>query len=163
VSEIEYLHYVKTKEQSGSKYSVVTLQLADGSRYPYPGKIETIEGEIDKNTGSIAFRARFPNPGHILKHGASGKVTITTVLSGVLLVPQKAVFEVQDKNYVFLLNKDSSVTMQSFIPMAKIAQSYAVKTGLTAGDKIVFEGTQNIKHGSKIQPSLIAPDTLISR
>ncbi|MHA4847176.1 efflux RND transporter periplasmic adaptor subunit [Flavitalea antarctica] len=163
VSEIEYLHYVKTKEKSGSKYSDVTLQLADGSRYPYPGKIETIEGEIDKSTGSIAFRARFPNPGHILKHGASGKVNITTDMDKVVLVPQRAVFEVQDKNYVFLLNKDSSVTMQSFVPAAKVAQSYAVKSGLTAGDKIVLEGAQNLRHGTKIDPRMVTSDTLLSR
>ena len=163
VSELENLHYVKTKEKSGSKYSDVTLQLADGSRYPYPGKIETIEGEIDKSTGSIAFRGRFPNPDHILKHGASGKVNITTTMHSVLLVPEKAVFEVQDKNYVIVLNKDSSVTMQSFTPTAKIAQSYAVKAGLNAGDRIVYEGTQNIKHGTKIQPRYLSQDTISSR
>ncbi|RYG00465.1 MAG: efflux RND transporter periplasmic adaptor subunit, partial [Chitinophagaceae bacterium] len=161
VSEIEYLHYIKTREKSGSKYSDVTLILADGTEYDQPGKIETMEGEMDNSTGSIAFRARFDNPKRILKHGSSGKVTLTTNMHKAVLVPQKAVFEVQDKNYVFLLNPDQTVTMQSFEPLTKIAQSYVVRSGLKAGDQIVYEGIQNIKHGTKIQPKQVPTDSLI--
>ncbi|MET0298629.1 MAG: efflux RND transporter periplasmic adaptor subunit [Flavitalea sp.] len=161
VSEIEYLQYIKTKEKSGSKYSDVNLVLADGTEYDQPGKIETLEGEIDNSTGSIAFRAKFSNPKKILKHGSSGKITLTTQMQNAILIPQKAVFEVQDKNYVFVLNDDQTVKMQSIEPLTKIAQSYIVKSGLEPGDRIVYEGIQNIKHGTKIQPRNLSSDSSI--
>jgi RND family efflux transporter MFP subunit len=160
VSEIEYLQYIKTKEKNSSKYNDVELILADGTLYSSPGKIETMEGEIDNSTGSIAFRARFNNPKKILKHGSSGKITLTTEMKDAILVPQKAVFEVQDKNYVFVLQPDSTVVMTSFDPLTKIAQSYIVRSGLKAGDKIVYEGILNIKHGASIHPRLVAADSV---
>jgi membrane fusion protein (multidrug efflux system) len=87
----------------------ILLQLADNSRHKHPGKIQTIEGEFDRNTGTIAFRAIFPNPEMVLKHGASAKVLIKNELKKVLLIPQKATFEIQDKFYVFVVDKDNKI------------------------------------------------------
>ena len=75
----------------------VQLNLADGSRYKFDGAIETMTSQFDQGTGSIAFRAKFPNPGSMLRHGYSGMVVLTNSADSVLMLPQKAVFEIQDR------------------------------------------------------------------
>lgn len=154
VSENEYLHY--KKESPGSRNNDVELVLADGSAYKHAGKIETVDGEFDETTGSIAFRAKFPNPGKLLRHGATGKVRLTAPAKDALIVPQKSVFEIQDKNYVFVVDADNTVKMKSVIPQTRLAQYYIIKDGLSSGDKIVYEGVQNIKEGSRIQPLAVS-------
>lgn len=150
ISENEYLHY--KKETSKKRDNVVQLLLADGSTYNQPGKIETVEGEFDEGTGSIAFRARFANPAKLLRHGASGKIRMTSQEEGALMIPQKSVFEIQDKNYVFLFGADSTVKMRSIVPETRISDYYIIKEGLTSGDKILYEGAQSIKEGTRIEP-----------
>jgi RND family efflux transporter MFP subunit len=153
VSENEYLHYIKSKQHNKATHSdSVKLILADGTRYGQEGLIETIEGEIDESTGSIAFRAKFANPNKILKHGSSGKVELNASANKVIMVPQKAVMEIQDKNFVFVLNKDNTVKMKSFVPRTRIDNYYIVKSGLSTGDKIVFEGIQTVSDGTAITP-----------
>jgi len=154
VSENEYLHHIKSRKHTADSAWLgdVQLQLADGSLYPYPGKIETGEGEFDKGTGAIAFRAKFPNPSKVLKHGATGKIIITNDVAEALLVPQKAVFEIQDKNYVFVVDQANIVHQQNFIPKQRIGAYYIVQSGLAPGDVLVYEGIQTIKDGTKIAP-----------
>lgn len=150
VSESEYLQYRKT--DVNARNTKVALQLADESHYPFPGDIETVEGEFDESTGSIAFRAKFPNPSRLLKHGASGKVRLTTEVNAALIIPQKAVFEIQDKNYVFVVKPDNTVRMQVITPRTRVAQYYIIKEGLNEGDRIVYEGIQSLREGEHIQP-----------
>jgi len=155
VSETEYLEYSRSHESPSER--TIDLILADGSAYPHVGKIETLESEFEQNTGSIAFRARFPNPAKLLKHGASGKVVLTNKLENALLVPQKAVFEMQDKNYVYILDSTDRVKMKSFESGTRINHSYIVRSGLTPGAKIVYEGVRNLREGMKIDPQIIQP------
>lgn len=152
ISENEYLQFVRNKKGRFAQDKETTLILSDGTQYPIKGKIQTHESSFSDKTGSIAFRAMFPNPKHMLKHGASGKVQLTSELDNSLLVPQKSVFEIQDKNYVFVLQKGNTVKMKSFVPKLRIAEYYVVESGLDAGDHIVYEGVQNVKDGSKVQP-----------
>ena len=150
ISENEYLHY--RKETAKKRDNIVQLLLADGSVYNQPGKIETVEGEFDEGTGSIAIRARFSNPAKLLRHGASGKIRMTSQEDDVLIIPQKSVFEIQDKNYVFIVGADSTVKMRSIVPEARVSEYYIIKEGLTSGDKILYEGAQTIKEGMRIEP-----------
>ncbi len=150
VSESEYLRY--RKEAANSRNNKVNLVLADGEPYKDSGVIETVDGEFDEATGSIAFRAKFPNGEKLLRHGASGKIRLTVPADKVLLIPQKCVFEIQDKNYVFLVTPDNTVKMKGIIPQARLSDAYLIKEGLEIGDKIVYEGVQNIKEGVKILP-----------
>lgn len=150
VSESEYLIYRKTSSKNRS--NTVSLLLADGTKYPFDGKIETVEGEFDESTGSIAFRARFPNPSKLLKHGASGKVRLFTEANDVLIIPQKSVFEIQDRSYVFAVNPDNTVSMKPVVPQSRIAQSYIISEGIEEGEKILYEGVQNVQDGSEIIP-----------
>lgn len=155
VSEREYLEYIKSKGET-EENNVVRLILADGSPYPYEGLIETMEGEFNANTGSIAFRARFPNPEKILKHGATGKVILSNKIRNAIIIPQKAVFEIQDRNFVYVVDEDNQVQMRSFIPRARFSHYYIVESGLKVGENLVFEGIQNIKDGMTITPKIVS-------
>lgn len=161
VSETEYLRYTKSLAKGADHYKKVRLQLADGTTYHHTGKIETIEGEFEENTGSIAFRARFPNPDKLLKHGASGKVKLSSELDSALIIPQKAVFEMQDKNYVFVVGPDNKVKMRSFTPQTRFAHFYIVETGLKPGERVVCEGVRSIRDGMQIKPRPVAIDSLL--
>lgn len=163
VSESEYLQYMKTKAtNTDSKSNQVRLILADGSRYPHIGNIETMEGEFKASTGSIAFRARFPNPEKILKHRATGRISLSSTIKNALIVPQKAVFEIQDKNYVFLVDSADQVVMRNFIPKTRFSHYYIVESGLKSGDRIVFEGIQNLQEGMQISPQLVGMDSILA-
>lgn len=158
VSENEYLEYVKTRGANATEHRMVDLMLADGSFFSQKGKIETMEGEFDEGTGSIAFRARFANPAKLLKHGSTGTVRLANTIDDALLVPQKAVFEIQDKSFVYVVGKDNQVKMKSFVPRTRYAHYYIVQSGLEPGEKIVYEGVQTLKDGAKITPKLVSGD-----
>ena len=159
VSETEYLEYQKSHKGPNNK--TVTLILADGTPYSWPGKVETVEGEFESSTGAIAFRARFPNPQKLLKHGATGNIQLENALEDALIIPQKAVFEMQDKNYVFVVGEGNKVSMRSFMPGARLANCYVVKDGLQPNERIVCEGTQSIRDGMRIHPVNIPLDSLL--
>ncbi len=152
VSEDAYLKLNKANK-NGMKYDSVTLSLTDGSIYPLKGIIETNTGEIDPSTGSLTFRAKFHNPKGILKHGASGKIILPIPTKQALLVPQKAAFEIQDKHFVFVINKQNKVYQRSFEPAGRLGDFYIIKKGLQEGEKIVLEGIQNLKDGDVIKPN----------
>ncbi|MEB0262824.1 MULTISPECIES: efflux RND transporter periplasmic adaptor subunit [unclassified Mucilaginibacter] len=151
--ENEYLQYERTKNIAKNKGSdKVKLVLSDGSKYQYTGDIETVEGEIEQSTGSINFRARFPNPKKLLRHGATGKIFLTHKADSVILVPQQAVFDIQDKSYVYIVDLKNKLHMRAFTPLMRLSHSYIVKAGLNSGDRILYEGIQNAHDGMVIQP-----------
>lgn len=152
VSENEYLQYKKEQRDGHEQNKTLQLILANGTPYAYSGRIETIDGEFNDNTGAIAFRARFPNPHKLLKHGATGKVRLTGAVQNAILVPQKSVFEVQDRNNVFVLGAGNVIRQRSFAVNQRVAQYYIVQDGLKPGEKIVYEGIQDLRDGMKISP-----------
>jgi RND family efflux transporter MFP subunit len=152
LSEIDYLNYMTNGEK---ETKTVSLKLANDVLYGYKGKIEMIESEFDRTTGNIAFRARFPNPHAILKHGANGKVIVSKKLKSALLIPQKSTFEIQDKLYVFVVNQEGVLEQRNIIPKMRFPDFYVVKSGLSKVEKILFEGAENKKDGNKIHPVLI--------
>lgn len=157
VSEKEYLELAsKSKEEK----QMVSLILANGQHHPYKGSVETIEGEFDKNTGNIAFRAKFPNPELLLKHGASGKVQLTNHLKNAMLIPQKSTFEIQGNLYVFVVDNTNTIQMRKIVPALRMSQLYAISSGLSVTDKFIFEGIQRVKEGDKIEPELVNFSTL---
>jgi membrane fusion protein (multidrug efflux system) len=158
VTENEYLQFMRDKEitESDSVNQEITLILSDGGIYPYKGKLETMEADFEKGTGSIAFRVRFPNPEQLIKHGASGKVLMTSRLDNVYLIPQKSTFDIQDFSYVYLLDENNVVKVRSFKPIQRFGVFY-VTEGFEENDRIIFEGIQMVKDGQKILP-LLVPD-----
>lgn len=151
VSEREYLEYVFGREERGE--DIVELVLADGRIYPFEGKIETVEGTIG-NTGNIAFRARFDNPQGIIKHGASGKVRLRRPVREALIVPQKSTFEIQDKTFVYIVDDDNIVRMRRVVPRFRLTHIYVLASGLSPGDRILYEGIQRVSDGQSITPDL---------
>lgn len=163
VSEGEYLEYIKSRiNHSDNNNKLVNLVLADGTPYQHIGSIETMEGEFHSGTGSIAFRARFPNPNMLLKHGATGTIRMSRNIEGAIMVPQKAVFEIQDKNFVFVVDEHNQVRMRNFIPLTRFAHYYIVESGLKPGDRIVYEGIQEVRDGMQIVPKPIGPDSVVT-
>ncbi|MFD1141661.1 efflux RND transporter periplasmic adaptor subunit [Larkinella insperata] len=163
VSEKEYLEYIKkAKNRTKQSSQEVDLLLADNTPYGQPGKIETMESVFDDGSGTIAFRARFPNPNKVLKHGATGKIRLKNEVDNAVLVPQKAVFEIQDKNYVYVVDTANKVKMRSFVPQSRLAQFYLVKSGLEPGERVVYEGIQNIREGMQIVPQEMSSDSLLT-
>jgi membrane fusion protein (multidrug efflux system) len=145
VSEETYLQFSKI-----DKGRDVQLVLADNSVYPCPGKVETVESEIDKGTGNIAFRARFENPGNVLKNGSGGKVILKKSVSHALLIPQKCTMDVQDKQFVYVLDANNVAHMKQIMPLYRIPNYYILASGLSPTDRVLYEGLQVVKDGDKI-------------
>ncbi|QHV94535.1 efflux RND transporter periplasmic adaptor subunit [Spirosoma endbachense] len=164
VSEKEYLAYVKKHRKNPSEgIQTVEMLLADDSKYAHKGKIETVESVFEEGAGTIAFRARFPNPEKLLRHGSSGKIRLANDVDDALLVPQKAVFEVQDKNYVYIVDASNKVKSRSFVTQGRVDQYYLVQSGLEPGERVVYEGIQNVRDGMQIIPEAVSADSLSSQ
>jgi membrane fusion protein, multidrug efflux system len=161
VSEPEYLDY-KSRAKNAEK-NTATLLLANNQPHKYKGVIETIEGEFDKNTGSIAFRAKFPNPELLLKHGETGKVQLTNSIKDALIIPQKATFEMQDKIYVFVVDEKNTVHTRNIAIKQKLPNLYIIESGVTTNDKILLEGIQFVKDDDKIQTVFVPAKQVIER
>jgi len=161
VSEKEYLNF--TNEKRNDAKNNISLLLANGQTHRYKGTVETIEGEFNKSTGNIAFRAKFPNPDLLLKHGSSGKVQLTNEIKSALLIPQKATFEIQDKFYVFLVDANNVVKQRNIVIKQRLPHLYVIESGLSATEKFVYEGIQNVKEGDQIQADFIPMQQVISQ
>lgn len=155
VSENEYLEYERARQKSNGGKATVELELADGTFFNHRGTIETMEGAFDESTGSIAFRAKFANPEGLLKHGSTGTIRLTNSVNDAILIPQQAAFEIQDKNFVYVLGNDNKVTTRSFIPRSRLSTFYVINSGLKSGEKIVCEGIQGLKDGTVIKPKIV--------
>ncbi len=145
-----------------SKLPQVSLKLADGSIFASKGKIETLSGVIDPATGAASVRASFPNTGNVLRSGSTGQVLIPTIYSGVMVIPQKATYEIQDKKFVYLLSDSSTVQAWGItVSPLSTGSNYIVTSGLKSGDRIVVEGISSIRNGMKIKP--ITPEESAAR
>jgi len=133
------------------KHHKIELVLPNGHKYQYNGSLKTAESEIDPTTGSIRYKVAFPNPDHLIKHGASGKLEISNYKNAAIIIPQKSTFSIQDKTYVFVVDKQKKVKMKNIGISETLRDSYIVESGLVKGDIIIYEGTQAVKDGETIQ------------
>jgi len=157
INENEYLRYMRQKIESKGEEALaedLKLILSDGEIYQHAGTLETMEADFERGTGSIAFRVRFPNPDGLLKHGASGKIQMSSELNDIFLIPQKSTFEIQDFNYVYVVDKENTVKVRSFKPIRRHDVYYATE-GFQNGDRIIYEGIQQVKDGLKILPKAV--------
>jgi membrane fusion protein (multidrug efflux system) len=161
VSEPEYLDYETNAKGRGN--SKVSLLLANNSPLPYKGDVETIESEFDSETGNIAFRARFPNPDKLLKHGETGKVLMTVPVKNALIIPQKATYEIQDKKYVFVVDRNNIVRSRNIAVSGEMADLYVIGSGISEKDRILLEGVQKVKDDDKINYEYQLPSKVISQ
>jgi len=161
VSELEYLDYKARTEKDGK--GTASLLLANNQLHKYKGVIETIEGEFDREMGSIAFRAKFPNPDLLLKHGETGKVQLKMEMKDALVIPQEATYEIQDKIYVYVVDKNNTVKSRNITVRQKLSNLYVVASGLSASDKILLEGVQSVKEDDQIQSEYIPAKKVIEQ
>lgn len=148
VPEAEYLDF-KAHEKKDSVMRV-KLKMANSQMFDYPGIVETIEADFNNETGNIAFRATFPNPKGLLRHGETGNIQMAVPFRNALIIPQKATFEILEKKYVFVIDKDDVVKQKEIKLAAELSDVYIVKSGLAKGDKILLEGLRKVKDGDKI-------------
>ena len=148
VPEAEYLNYKShLKKDSIMK---VKLMMANGELFGYTGVVKTIAADFNNETGNIAFRATFANPNGLLRHGQTGNVVATAPLMKALIIPQKATFEVLEKRYVFVVDKDNVVHQREITIAAELPDLYIIASGLTQEDKIVLEGIRKVRNDEKI-------------
>jgi len=160
VSEPEYLEYqTNIKDRADKK---VSLLLANNKVYKDKGNVEIIESEFNNETGNIAFRARFPNPDKLLKNGETGEVQMVVPLHQALVIPQKSTYEIQDKVYVFVVDKNNVVRSRNIVIASEMPDLYVVSSGIAANDKILLEGVQKVKDDEKIKYEYRAPKDIIS-
>ena len=158
LGEKDYLNLFAGKNME--KIKKIDLLMANDVLHPFPGKIETAETEVDRNTGNIAIRARFSNPDHLLKHGSSGKIRIMREIKNALLIPQKSSFEIQDKIFVFVLDTNNIIQSRQIQIGFRVHHFFSVISGISQKDRVLFEGFQHVKDGDQIEPKLMNWDQL---
>lgn len=135
-------------------YPEVKLKLSDGSYYASAGKFSTMTGLLDNTTGSATVRVQFANQNGMLRSGSTGSVVIPMHVDDVILIPQNATTEIQDKKYAYVVGKDNKVESRAIEVLANNdGQNYVVVAGLSDGERIVVEGVGiTVRDGSVINP-----------
>ncbi|HFI4795567.1 TPA: efflux RND transporter periplasmic adaptor subunit [Elizabethkingia anophelis] len=151
ISEANYITYSKEGIFSGDSGNI-QLILADGSVYNQKGRVEAGSGNIDKATGSITMKAIFPNPDKLLRSGGAGKIVIGRTVDNIVQLPITSVKDIQDKFFVFKLADSSKVAMAPIQIDGKTKDTYYVKSGVKAGDKIAVNRIDMLQDGMKVQP-----------
>lgn len=167
VNEKQGLAFFQDAEGKSSREKIqtlpaVTLVLADGTEYEEKGKVETISGQINTQTGSYNVRAGFPNPSGMLRSGSSANVRIPTYVEEALLIPQKATYELQGKRFVYVAGADS-VVKATEVKVRDLpgGQLFVVDEGVVVGDRVVIEGVGILTEGTRIVPVSVDRDSLL--
>jgi membrane fusion protein (multidrug efflux system) len=158
VPEAEYLGYMADRAQHEAEDSI-ELSLANHTTFPQPGKIGAIEAQFNNETGNIAFRADFPNPDRLLRHGQTGTILIHRTLHNATVIPQRAIFDLLDKRYVWVIGEDD-VAHQRLITISKheLEDIFVIEGGLDVKDKIVLEGVRLVEEGQKVEYEFRNPE-----
>ncbi|WP_337043061.1 efflux RND transporter periplasmic adaptor subunit [Emticicia sp. 17c] len=159
VPEAEYLNYRSGANKNPMK---VRLRMANHEIFPYPGIVETIEADFNNETGNIAFRATFPNPNRLLRHGETGNIMVDKPLKNALIIPQKATFEILDKKYVFVVDDKSVVKQRQINILAEMQDLYAISDGLAENEKILLEGLRKVHNNDKISYRFEKPESVFT-
>ncbi|MDB5256401.1 MAG: efflux transporter periplasmic adaptor subunit [Chitinophagaceae bacterium] len=160
VPESEYLDY-KAHQTNKDSLMKVNLIMANHQLFDYPGYVKAIEADFNNETGNIAFRATFPNPKGLLRHGETGTIEVNVPLKGALLIPQKATFEILDKKYVYVIDKNNVVKSRRVTVGAEMPDLYAIISGLAETDKILLEGLRKVRENDTITYEYENPNKMI--
>ncbi len=160
VPEAEYLDYKAHKQ--GNEPTKVQLRMANGQIYNHTGVIETIEADFDNTAGNIEFRATFPNPDKLLRHGETGTILMAKPYPNAMLIPQKATFDIMDKTYVYVINPEGKLEQRLIKIEASLPHLFIIKDGLKDDDKILLEGLRKVHSGEKVEIDLRPPEKVRS-
>jgi membrane fusion protein (multidrug efflux system) len=138
-------------EKAVAAFPPVSLTLASGDTCAVKGRVESISGVVDSSTGSVSARAVFPNTDGLLLSGSTGSIVISNEMKQVIVIPQSATYEIQDKTYAWrIINGKAESTIITVLPTSD-GKSYVVTSGLTVGDVIVAKGAGYVKEGQEIE------------
>lgn len=165
VSESEYLAWRKRfpteiTRAAADKSLQLELILADGSTYPHQGTFYFADNKVNESTGAIRIAALFPNPGNILRPGGYGKVRAATqIQQGALLVPQRAVSELQGGYQVAIVDAQNKVSIRTIQVGDRVGSQWIVSDGLKSGERVIVEGVQKVRPGMQVNPKPFAEQT----
>jgi membrane fusion protein, multidrug efflux system len=154
VPEAEYLDFVNNKKGIGA--DKVKLKMANQQLFSNTGVVETIEADFNNETGNIAFRATFPNPKGILRHGETGNILMPVSLKNAIIIPQKATFDVLDKKFVYVVNENNVLEAKQITIAQEMPHLYIIASGLGPKDKILAEGLGKVKNNEKIKYEFVS-------
>jgi membrane fusion protein, multidrug efflux system len=160
VSETQYLKYMAARKQHEEE-DKIELELADETKFPQSGKIGAIQGDFDDETGNIAFRADFPNPDGLLRHGQTGTVLIHQKLQNAIVIPMRATYEILDKQYVYVVDKNDVVHQRQISIQSEDEDIFVIKKGVDASDRIVLDGTRQVRDGDKVEYEFRTPEEVL--
>lgn len=160
VSESEYLKY--KSQLPDDRPTAVKLVMANGQPFDQPGKVETIEADFNNGTGTLAFRATFPNPKGLLRHGETGKIVMTVPLKNALVIPQKATFDVLDRKFVYVVDAKNVVQSRPITVTAELPHVFVVESGLDEHDKIIVDGLRKVRDGAVVEVDLKSPSDVLA-
>ena len=161
VPEAQYLEYMAGLKQDKEDHKI-ELVLANQNKFPQSGKIGAIEAQFNNETGNIAFRADFPNPDRLLRHGQTGNVLIHRTLMNAIVIPQRATFEILDKRYVYVVGKDDVVHRREIVIQHEMDDIFVIEKGLDVNDKIVLEGVRQVRDGEKVEYEFRKPEEALA-
>lgn len=161
VPEAEYLNYKSNVTEEN--LLKVQLVMANNQLFKHSGEVKTIEADFNNETGNIAFRATFPNPERLLRHGETGNVQMRIPIKNAILIPQKATYEVLEKKYVFVVDKNNVAHSREITIESEMPDLYVVKTGLSDNERILLEGIRKVKDGEKIEYKYETPKDVFPR
>jgi membrane fusion protein, multidrug efflux system len=161
VPEAEYLDYItRAKAKNALK---VKLQMANNKLFAHEGVVETIEADFNNETGNIAFRATFPNPEGVLRHGETGNILMPSFLDDAMLIPQKATFEILDKKFVFVVDDKGVVQSRQITVGREMPHLYEVIEGIMPSDKILVEGLRKVKSNQQIKFDFVDQNRILAQ
>jgi membrane fusion protein (multidrug efflux system) len=162
IPEREYLFYARTREErrsAGGADLPLELVLGDGSVHPHPGSFVFVDRNVDPRTGTILLEAAFANPGGIVRPGQYGRVRAAVDFKrGAILVPQRAVRELQGVYSVAVVGQDDTIEVRTVQAADRIGALWVIDSGLAAGERIVVEGLQKVRPGIKVQAETVSID-----
>lgn len=161
VPEAEYLDY-KLHQSEDERIKQVQIRMANGQIFNQTGVIETIEADFDNSAGNIEFRATFANPDRLLRHGETGTILMARPYKNAMLIPQKAVFEIMDKSYVYVINPAGKLEQRLIKIEANVPHLFIIKEGLKNDDKILLEGLRKVHAGEEVKIDLRPPEKVRS-
>ena len=165
VPEARYLLYKVEfdKKDGATDHLSIELKLANGKIFPQHGEIGAIEADFNNTTGNIPFRADFPNPDGLLRNGQTGTILVHRTVKDVLVIPQRATFEILDKRYVYVVDEQSIVHQRDVTVESEQDDIFLIKAGLQEGEKIIFEGIRQVRDGEKIAYEFRAAEDILTK
>ncbi|MBD3627300.1 efflux RND transporter periplasmic adaptor subunit [Cyclobacterium sp.] len=168
MNEKDYLNMLQvtkgeTLDEKLEHMPEVELELVNGKIYDHKGKIKTVTGQVNPTTGTVNFRATFPNPNRLLAHGNSGMIRIPKVYENLPVITEISTYEQQGKTYVYRVGNDSIVHRELIKVLARVDQLLIVEDGVKSGDRIVYEGAGKLREQTRIKPEIVGFDSLAQK